>query len=103
MLKVDARSLELLCEDLGSTAENDAFNGVMHTVLGIAEQVRFCAGSVNRRYNGRQDDPKNPINCTWGFVRPPPLPQRGAGGACPATAEALLEERMHSIANHGIA
>ena len=37
--QVDARSLELLCEDMGSAADNAEFNAIMHRVLGIAEQV----------------------------------------------------------------
>ena len=51
----------------------------MHTVLGIGEQVRYCDAKVNPRYNGRQDDYNNPINCTWGFHRPPEM---GTAGAC---------------------
>lgn len=39
VVKVHARSLELLCESLGSAGANKKFNGIMHTVLGVAEQV----------------------------------------------------------------
>ena len=41
VVHVSARSLELLCEDLGSPAANKEFNGIMHTVLGVAEQACF--------------------------------------------------------------
>ena len=37
--QVDARSLELLCEDLGSASANQEFNDVVHGLLGVAEQV----------------------------------------------------------------
>ena len=40
VVEVSARSLELLCEDLGSAQQNTEFNTIMHTVLGVAEQVR---------------------------------------------------------------
>jgi hypothetical protein len=40
IVKVHARSLELLCESLGSAEANKEFNKIMHTVLGVAEQVR---------------------------------------------------------------
>jgi len=75
VVKVGARSLEMLCEDLGSADENKKFNTIIHRVLGIGEQVRFCDAAVNPRYTGSQNDPRNPINCTWGFHRPPPLPE----------------------------
>ena len=39
VVDVSARSLELLCEDLGSPSKNAEFNKIMHTVLGVAEQV----------------------------------------------------------------
>ncbi|KAL1514707.1 hypothetical protein AB1Y20_003794 [Prymnesium parvum] len=95
VLKVDARSLELLCEDLGSVPANQQFNSVMHTVLGIAEQIRYCDASENPRYNGRQDDYSNPINCTWGFHRPPPLPENmEARGGCPKTAVEMIAFRQ---------
>jgi len=85
VVKIGARSLEMLCEDLGSSEENSAFNAIIHRVLGIAEQVRYCDAKENPRYNGRQDDPKAPINCTWGFHRPPPLPVKSSlwGGELP--------------------
>ena len=90
VVKVDARSLAALCEDIGTPAQNDKFNQEMHTVLGIAEQVRFCDAKVNPRYTGRQDDYKNPINCTWGFHRPPKM---GAEGACLSSLGANLQLR----------
>ena len=40
--QVDARSLELLCEDMGSAADNAEFNKIMHRVLGIAEQAALA-------------------------------------------------------------
>ena len=89
VVRVDAHSLSLLCEDLGSSAENAAFNKVMHRVLGIAEQVRYCDADENRHYNGRQDDPRHPINCTWGFVRPPLM----GGGRCQRDIAAAIADR----------
>ena len=123
MLKVDARSLAGLCEDIGTPAQNEQFNKVrvrvrvrarvrirvrltltstlaltltqvMHTVLGIAEQVRFCDAKVNPTYNGRQDDYRNPINCTWGFHRPPKM---GAEGACLPSLQANYDLRNGEI------
>jgi hypothetical protein len=41
VVQVHARSLELLCESLGSANANREFNQIIHTVLGVAEQV--CA------------------------------------------------------------
>ena len=67
---------------------------VMHTVLGIAEQVRFCDAKVNPTYNGRQDDYRNPINCTWGFHRPPKM---GAEGACLPSLQANYDLRNGEI------
>ena len=56
--------------------------------------MRYCDKAVNPRYNGRQDDPVNPINCTWGFHRPPPLPEsEPASGACLNDPEAILAAR----------
>mmetsp|Transcript_94879 Transcript_94879/g.284334 ORF Transcript_94879/g.284334 Transcript_94879/m.284334 type:complete len:101 (+) Transcript_94879:2652-2954(+) len=67
----------------------------MHTVLGIGEQIRYCDGVENPRYNGRQDDYTNPINCTWGFHRPPPLPENLIGGAeCPRSATEMIALRQ---------
>jgi len=94
VIRIDARSLELLCEDLGSTSENQAFNEIMHRVLGIGEQIRFCDARANPTYNGRQDDPNHPINCTWGFHRPPQLPQ---GGTCVASKDEILQSRNKEI------
>jgi hypothetical protein len=43
VVDVSARSLELLCEDFGDTKANAEFNTIMHTVLGVAEQVlAYC-------------------------------------------------------------
>jgi hypothetical protein len=100
--QIGARSLELLCESIGSSAANQQFNAVMHRVLGIAEQIRFCDAADNRWYNGRQDDRAVPINCTWGFHRPPLLPEAGGllgmGGsalpACEREPSAILAARM---------
>jgi hypothetical protein len=93
VLKVDARSLELLCEDIGTAEANKKFNDVMRTVLGIAEQVRYCDKRVNPRYNGRQDDYQNPINCTWGFHRPPLMGTDSPGSACLRDPEQNRERR----------
>ena len=72
-----------------------------HRVLGIAEQVRYCDRAANPRWNGRQDSFTNPINCTWGFTRPPPLPEAalfGMGGGelpkCETDPAALLRSRL---------
>ena len=74
VVDVSARSLELLCEDLGSTKENGEFNQIMHIVLGVAEQVRYCDAAENPTYDRAPNDEwGNPINCTWGFHRPPQL------------------------------
>ena len=59
-------------------------------LLGIAEQVRYCDADENRHYNGRQDDPRHPINCTWGFVRPPLM---GSGGCQRNIAAAIADRR----------
>mmetsp|Transcript_29126 Transcript_29126/g.79534 ORF Transcript_29126/g.79534 Transcript_29126/m.79534 type:complete len:257 (+) Transcript_29126:48-818(+) len=74
VVKVGARSLELLCESMGTPQANKEFNNIMHRVLGIGEQIRYCDAADNKRYTNRQSDP---INCTWGFHRPPPLPEVG--------------------------
>ena len=70
----------------------------MHTVLGIAEQVRFCDAKVNPTYNGRQDDYRNPINCTWGFHRPPKLPEAPMHGQCKSNIDEILEARWKEVA-----
>ena len=79
VVHISARSLELLCEDLGSAKANAEFNTIMHTVLGVAEQVRYCDAGENPTYGragaSAYDDYSNPINCTWGFTRPPLLPE----------------------------
>eukprot|EP00965_Chrysotila_dentata_P262239 6214509-Pleurochrysis_carterae.AAC.7 len=49
VVQVHARSLELLCEDLGSAEENGQFNKIMHTVLGVAEQVASTAHQSSLR------------------------------------------------------
>ena len=84
VVTVDARSLELLCEDLGDPHENGDFNRLTHRVVGVAEQIRFCDRRANvffDTYDGAKHGPydpmKNPINCTWGFHRPPLLPEEG--------------------------
>lgn len=129
VVKVGARSLELLCESLGSAKANAAFNKVVQRVLGIGEQIRYCDDADNRRWPG---DARHPINCarrpapacrrrarelgrtaqahlgapaagTWGFHRPPPLPE-GSGGllgvgasapaACRTDAKEILAARF---------
>ena len=96
VLRIDARSLELLCEDLGSGAANREFNQLTHRVLGVAEQIRYCDRKANTFFDtplrGGYDQMRNPINCTWGFHRPPLLPEGGA--RCAGTKAAMLEERM---------
>ena len=95
-MDVSARSLELLCEDLGSPQANAEFNTIMHTVLGVAEQVRYCDEFENPSYGrgpNAYDEWQNPINCTWGFHRPPPLPEGENHGRCLADIPRLLEER----------
>ena len=100
VVDVDARSLELLCEDLGTPAANRKFNGVMHRVLGVAEQIRYCDRRANTFFDtpakARYDAMKNPINCTWGFHRPPPLPE-SAAAACASTPAAALEARAAEV------
>jgi hypothetical protein len=64
VLTVDARALELLCEDLGSSSENSAFNQITHRVLGVAEQVRYCDRAANTWFDAHKEgfDPmQNPI------------------------------------------
>ena len=81
LVEVDARSLELLCEDLGSVQANTEFNDIIDTVLGVAEQIRYCDRKENPWFNrptGPYDFNKYPINCTWGFHRPPLLPEEEA-------------------------
>ena len=66
VVQVDARSLELLCEDLGSGGANRAFNTITHRVLGVAEQVRYCDRRANTWFDaprGGYDNMRNPINC----------------------------------------
>ena len=60
-------------------------------------QVRYCDQRVNPTYNGRQDDYRHPINCTWGFHRPPKLPEDGATEAtsgCERNVSKILEARL---------
>ena len=102
VVDISARSLELLCEDLGSVDKNAEFNTIMHTVLGVAEQVRYCDEVENPTY-GRgpmaYDEWNNPINCTWGFVRPPALPDASGGeqGKCKTSVDAILADRWREI------
>ena len=156
MVQVDARSLELLCEDLGSPVENRAFNGIMHTVLGVAEQaripadptqshipdpsssprvgltpdrmpisradplallapsptpaptlqpeqVRYCDNAENPTYGmgpNAYDEWKNPINCTWGFHRPPKLPEADGEATCSRDPARLRAERLKMVERH---
>jgi hypothetical protein len=97
VVKVDARSLELLCEDLGSSVANAKFNGIMHRVLGVAEQIRYCDREANPWFEsaGRTpyDNMKNPINCTWGFHRPPLF----SSASCPTQAAAVLAGRTEAV------
>ena len=67
VVEVDARSLELLCEDLGSPSANEEFNRIMHTVLGVAEQV--CAYPV----------PRTHVESTQGRCRWPRIASDGLG------------------------
>lgn len=101
VVKVGARSLELLCETLGDTSENAKFNQIMHQVLGVGEQIRYCDLGKNPTWANRVDDAKNPINCTWGFHRPPPLPESGSmfsraadGAKCLSDVSKIREERL---------
>ena len=96
-----ARSLELLCEDLGSAKQNAEFNQIMHVVLGVAEQVRYCDEGENPSYGrgpNAYDEWQNPINCTWGFHRPPPLPERDGHGQCERSVGRILETRWREPA-----
>ena len=98
VVDVSARSLELLCEDLGDHAANREFNGIMHTVLGVAEQVRYCDEVENPTYGrgpAAYDEWQNPINCTWGFHRPPALPE--ASHTCATRREELVERRSREV------
>ena len=96
VLRIDARHLELLCEDLGTGWANREFNTITQRVLGVAEQIRYCDRKANTFFDtpirGAYDQMKNPINCTWGFHRPPLLPEGGA--TCAAEKAQLLSERM---------
>ena len=66
VVQVDARSLELLCEDLGSPSENRHFNEIIHRVLGVAEQIRYCDRRANTFFDHKLTKPydpmRNPIN-----------------------------------------
>jgi len=96
VVKVDARALELLCEDIGDPAANREFNGIIHTVLGVAEQIRYCDRRANTWFDakrGAYDQMRNPINCTWGFHRPPPLPEKPQQ-RCRTAAADILGERL---------
>ena len=96
VVQVDARSLELLCEDLGSPEENRAFNALTHRVLGVAEQIRFCDREANTLFDAPLREPydpmRHPINCTWGFHRPPLLPDTTV--RCATGRAQLRDERL---------
>ena len=96
VVQIDARSLELLCENLGSPAENARFNELTHRVLGVAEQIRYCDRRANTLFDAPLKGPynamSNPINCTWGFHRPPQLPEREV--LCSTSRAQLRDERM---------
>jgi hypothetical protein len=99
VVHISARSLELLCEDLGSPSANTEFNDIMHTVLGVAEQVRYCDQAENPTYGrgpAAYDEWNNPINCTWGFVRPPLLPAQRA--ECRTDIDEIIKDRWRSLA-----
>ena len=101
VVDIHARSLELLCEDLGSSEANSAFNRIMHLVLGVAEQVRYCDEVENPTYGrgpNAYDEWSNPINCTWGFHRPPPLPEGGAA-TCERSVPGILEGRWREVSH----
>ena len=89
-------SLLLLHQDLGSAAANRDFNTIMHTVLGVAEQVRYCDAYENPTYGigpNAHDEWRNPINCTWGFQRPPKLPETDSP-QCSTDATEMLASRL---------
>ena len=95
VVDISARSLELLCETLGDGAKNKEFNDIMHTVLGVAEQVRYCDEAENPTYGKgphAYDEWLNPINCTWGFHRPPKLPE-AEPPMCGTDARSILDAR----------
>ena len=100
VIEITARSLELLCEDMGHPDENAKFNTVMHTVLGVAEQVRYCDNAENPSYGrgpAAYDEWHNPINCTWGFHRPPVLPVHSGEGVCRRDVPDILRERWREV------
>ena len=62
-------------------------------------QIRFCDRRANPYFDhhrGAYDAMKDPINCTWGFHRPPPLVEGVA--ACGTTADEILRSRMQEVA-----
>ena len=87
------------CEHLGSVHENGDFNRLTHRVLGVAEQIRYCDRKANvffDTYDGYKHGPydpmHDPINCTWGFHRPPLLQEEGSV-TCHTSKEAVLAAR----------
>ena len=100
VLRVDARSLELLCEDLGGAAANRDFNQITHRVLGVAEQIRYCDRRANTLFDaplrGGYDANRNPINCTWGFHRPPPLLDSGPARCHSSKAQMLAGRHVET-------
>ena len=100
VVQVDARSLELLCEDLGSRRANREYNEMVHRVLGVAEQIRYCDRHANPFFDapliGGYDAMRNPINCTWGFHMPPAMPERNSI-ECPRNVGRLLADRRPEI------
>jgi len=94
--QVEARSLELLCESLGSRSKNRDFNQIIHRVLGVAEQVRYCDHAANLWFDlphRTYDAMTNPANCTWGFHPPPPLPE-SLGATCATDPEQIRAQRL---------
>ena len=62
----------------------------------IAAQVRYCDATENPTYGigpYAHDEWRNPINCTWGFHRPPKLPEHGEP-QCARELEAARAERL---------
>ena len=62
--------------------------------------MRYCDNAENPSYGrgpAAYDEWHNPINCTWGFHRPPVLPVHGADGACRRDVPAILSERWREV------
>ena len=99
--QVEARSLELLCESLGSRSKNRDFNQIIHRVLGVAEQVRYCDHAANLWFDlphRTYDAMTNPANCTWGFHPPPPLPE-SLGATCATDPEQIRARDRRRASN----